>query len=138
MERPLLVTLSIAVKTYDIDFANIVHNMVHIRWLEDLRLQLLADHYPMQTMLADMVSPILTRTEIDYRLPIGFGDEVTGQMWISSLSRIRWTVQAEFIVRAQIHAAAQQFGYFANLETLRPVRIPTPLRQKWETAVPPE
>jgi acyl-CoA thioesterase FadM len=40
--RPLLVELPIVVKTYDIDFANIVHNRVYIRWLEDLRQQRLA------------------------------------------------------------------------------------------------
>jgi acyl-CoA thioester hydrolase len=94
--RPLLVELPIIVKTYDIDFANIVHNRVYIRWLEDLRQQLLTKYYPMEAMLADGVSPILTRTEIDYRWPVRFGDAVIGRMWVSDLTRVRWTVDTTF------------------------------------------
>ncbi|MCA9948876.1 MAG: acyl-CoA thioesterase [Anaerolineales bacterium] len=131
MQRPLLITLPIEIKTYDIDFVNIVHNMVYIRWLEDMRLHLLADIYTMADMLADGVSPVLTRTEIDYRLPLRFGDKPIGTMWVSKLSRIKWTIEAKISVGEQQHAAAKQFGYFANLKTLRPVRIPSILQEKW-------
>ena len=48
MQRPFLITLPITVKTYDIDYAAIVHNAVYIRWLEDLRTLLLADHYSVE------------------------------------------------------------------------------------------
>ena len=40
-KRPLLVTLPHNVQTYDIDFANHVNNQVYVRWLEDLRMELL-------------------------------------------------------------------------------------------------
>lgn len=133
MQRPLLITLPISIKTYDIDFANIVHNMVYIRWLEDMRLHLLTDLYPMADMLADKVSPVLTRTEIDYRLPLQFGDEPRGAMWVTNLSRVRWTIEAEIVIGTQQHAAAKQFGYFADLESLRPIRIPPVLFAKWQT-----
>lgn len=132
--RPLLVELPIVVKTYDIDFANIVHNRVYIRWLEDLRQQILTDYYPMEAMLADGVSPILTRTEIDYRWPVRFGDAVIGRMWISDLGRARWTVEAELYAGERLASTARQGGYFASLETLRPVRIPQPFLDAWEKA----
>ena len=61
-ERPSQISIPIRVKTYDIDFANIVHNAVFIRWLEDLRTELMVDIYPIETMLADGLSPILTKT----------------------------------------------------------------------------
>lgn len=131
MQRPLLITLPIEIKTYDIDFAIIVHNMVYIRWLEDMRLHLLADIYTMADMLADGVSPVLTRTEIDYRRPLRFGDQPTGAMWVTNLSRIKWTIEAEIIIGEQQHATAKQFGYFADLKTLRPVRMPSILQEKW-------
>ena len=35
------------IRTYDIDFAGIVSNIVFIRWLEDLRLGLLDQAYPL-------------------------------------------------------------------------------------------
>jgi len=129
--RPLEVTLPINVKTYDIDFARIVHNAVYIRWLEDLRQQVMAEHYPMAQALADGRTPILTRTDIQYKWPTRFGDEVVGRMWISQLSRTKWEVQAEIVANGQAAVTATQSGYFADLETLRPARIPEILRQKW-------
>ncbi len=129
--RPLLIILPITVKTYDIDFAHIVHNAVYIRWLEDLRQQLVAEHYPMEQALADGRTPILTHTDIHYKWPTRFGDEVVGQMWISQLSRTKWEVQAEIVANGLVAVTARQNGYFADLSTLRPVRIPELLREKW-------
>ena len=129
--RPLAVEQSFEVKTYDVDFVNIVHNMVYIRWLEDLRLQLLTAHYPLEAVLAAGQSPILIRTEIDYRYPVRFGDRVMGHMWLSDLSRVRWTVSAEIFAGDKLAASSVQQGYFADRETLRPIRIPQALQQKW-------
>ncbi len=36
-QRVMEVNLSFPVRTYDIDFAGVVSNIVYIRWLEDLR-----------------------------------------------------------------------------------------------------
>lgn len=129
--KPLCVQLPFTVKTYDIDFAGIVHNLVYIRWLEDLRLQLLAESVPMERMLADDLSPKLTRTDIEYRQPVRLGDAVQGQMWVQDLGRTRWTVRGEIARGGTIAASARQYGYFADLETLRPVRVPEALRRLW-------
>ena len=43
------------IRTYDIDFAGIVSNIVFIRWLEDLRLGLLDQAYPLIRALAEDV-----------------------------------------------------------------------------------
>jgi len=132
-QLPSLITLPIKVKSYDIDFANIVHNAVYSRWLEDLRSELILAVYSFEEMLADGISPILTKTEIEYRLPIRFGEEVTGSMWVSGLTRVRWTVEAEFRVGEQIRTFSRQQGYFASLKTLRPIRVPEKLRAQWDT-----
>lgn len=129
--RPLLTTLDLTVRTYDIDFANIVHNRVYIRWLEDLRQQILEPYLPIAKMFADGYSPILTHTEIDYRQPVRFGDRVVGLMWVEDLSRTRWTVEAEILKEETVAASALQSGYFADLDSLRPVRIPQTLRSLW-------
>ncbi|MFO7679281.1 MAG: thioesterase family protein [Chloroflexota bacterium] len=132
MERPFLITLPITVKTYDIDYAAIVHNAVYIRWLEDMRTLLLAADYPIEEMVADGITPILTRTEIDYRLPVRLGDAVVGQMWVANLERTRWTIQAELHVGESLTTSACQTGYFANIQNGRPVRIPDRLKKIWE------
>lgn len=129
--RPLLVTLDLTVRTYDIDFVNIVHNRVYIRWLEDLRQQILEPYLPIARMFADGYSPILTHTEIDYRHPVRFGDKIIGLMWVKDLSRTRWTVEAEIVKGETVAAFALQSGYFADLDSLRPVRIPQALRSLW-------
>lgn len=130
--KALMVERPIVVRTYDIDFANIVHNIVYFRWLEDLRSELLVEHLPIDEILAGGVSPILTRTEIEYRWPVRIGDKVVGRMWVAELSRSRWTLAAEISAGDHLCAAARQSGYFADLKTLRPVRIPEPLRHKWD------
>ncbi len=130
--RPLLIERPIVVRTYDIDFANITHNIVYLRWLEDLRSEILSDVLPIEEIISTGISPILTRTEIDYRWPVRIGDVVIGRMWVDELSRTRWTLAAEIVVGEQVCAAARQSGYFADLNTLRPVRVPGKLRAKWD------
>lgn len=132
--RPLLIERPIVVRTYDIDFANIVHNIVYLRWLEDLRSEILVDVLPIDEILATGISPILIRTEIDYRFPVRIGDAIVGRMWVAELSRTRWTLASEIILGEQVCAAARQSGYFADLRTLRPVRIPDKLREQWRAA----
>lgn len=132
--RVLLIERPIVVRTYDIDFANIVHNIVYLRWLEDLRSEILADVLPIDEILATGVNPILTRTEIDYRWPIRIGDTVIGRMWVDDLSHTRWTLAAEIYAGEQLCTSSRQSGYFADLSTMRPVRVPEPLRQAWSEA----
>ena len=47
------------IRTYDIDFSGIVSNIVFIRWLEDLRLGLMEQAYPLILALAEDVAPTL-------------------------------------------------------------------------------
>ncbi len=58
--------LALRVQTYDIDFAGIVSNIVFVRWLEDLRLGLMDEAYPLVQALAEDVAPILISTRISY------------------------------------------------------------------------
>ncbi len=131
MNRPFLITVPITVKTYDIDFLNIVHNMVYIRWLEDLRFQMLADYLPLESLLAEGVSPVLLKTQIEYRWAVRLGDHAVGQMWMAELQNTRWIVEAEIKVEEKVAAWARQTGFFGNLQTLRPARVPRALREQW-------
>lgn len=133
-QRALLIERPIVVRTYDIDFANIVHNIVYLRWLEDLRSDILVDVLPIDEILATGISPILTRTEIEYRHPVKIGDPIIGRMWVADLSRTRWTLASEIVLGETICAAARQSGFFAELSTLRPVRIPQKLKNLWKEA----
>ena len=96
------------IRTYDIDFAGIVSNIVFIRWLEDLRLGLLDQAYPLLRALAEDVAPILLSTRIDYRRPVTIADPLVGRMRVAGLRRVRWRLAAEFTVRGAVHAEAER------------------------------
>ncbi len=134
-QRRLLIERPIVVRTYDIDFANIVHNIVYFRWLEDLRSEILADVLPIADLLATGISPIVTASAVEYRSPVRIGDALTGRMWVAELGNTRWTLAAEMVVGERLGATARQSGYFADLRTLRPVRVPNRLREAWEKGV---
>jgi acyl-CoA thioester hydrolase len=122
--------LPLRVQTYDIDFAGIVSNIVFIRWLEDLRLGLMDEAYPLIQALAEDVAPILVSTRIAYRRPVTIADKLVGRMRVASLGRVRWRLAAEFTVGGVICAEAEQEGLFMRLSTWRPIAIPEPIRRR--------
>jgi acyl-CoA thioester hydrolase len=123
---------SLPIRTYDIDFAGIVSNIVFVRWLEDLRLGLMAQSYPLEEALAAGVAPILLETRIRYLRPVVIGDRLLGRIRVKELGRVRWRLLAEFTVAGALHAEAEQEGIFMRLSTRRPVAIPEPIRRRHE------
>src|ERR1700719_3115008 len=100
------------IRTYDIDFAGIVSNIVFVRWLEDLRLGMMDEAYPLARALAEDVAPVLLSTRIAYRRPVTIGDALKGRMRVVGLGRVRWRVMAEFVVGDEVRAEAEQEGFF--------------------------
>lgn len=136
-ERRLRVELDFRVKWYDVDVAAIVHNIVYIRWLEDLRQQILDEHHPLAAQLAAGCAPVLAHTEIDYRRPVTLDDRVRGVMWVPELGETRWTVRAEMLLPdGEPAALAMQWGVFVDLKSKRPIPVPAPLRRAWESWSP--
>lgn len=131
--RPLEVVLTIPVRTYEIDFAGIVSNIVYIKWLEDLRLKFLEEHLPIHQQIEQGYVPVLSGTEIEYKRPIKLVDQVIGRLWASDLGRLKWTVQAEILANNQLAAVAIQKGAFINLQNRRPISIPEELKNKYFT-----
>jgi acyl-CoA thioester hydrolase len=123
--------MPLRIQTYDIDFAGIVSNIVFIRWLEDLRLGLMDEAYPLVRALADDVAPILTDTRIAYRRPVTIADKLLGRIRVAALGRVRWRLAANFTVAGAVHAEAEQQGLFMRLSTRRPVAIPEPIRLRY-------
>ncbi|MBN3924727.1 thioesterase family protein [Nostoc sp. NMS4] len=129
--RPLEVVLTIPVKTYDIDFMGIVSNIVYIRWLEDLRLKFLDEHWQLNQQIEQGYTPILAGTEIEYKRPIKIIDRVIGRLWLSSLGRLKWTVQAEILSNNELAAVAIQKGAFVSLQNNRLLPIPEEFQKKY-------
>lgn len=125
--RPLLVTLPIRVQTYDIDLARHVNNGVYIRWLEDLRMEMLRVYYPLERLIAQDAVPIIHSTRITYHRSIRLFDHPEGRMWCSQMGRATLTLEAEIVVGDLVCASATQRGVLLKIGTTRPVRIPQEL-----------
>mgnify|MGYP003482949706 FL=1 len=128
-KKPFEIVLDLPIKTYDIDFAGIVSNIVYIRWLEDLRLKMLESHFPIEKLMSKGYCPTVNSTEIKYQKALRLGDRPVGKMWMSQLGRLRCTLQAEICLDNRIVATATQVGFFINLETMRPIAMPEELRE---------
>ncbi len=131
LHRLLEVELAIPVRTYDIDFAGIVSNIVYIRWLEDLRSKLLDEHFSLDKQVEQGYIPILAGTEIVYKRPIKLFDQVIGRLWLSSLGRLKWIIQAEILSNNELAATAIQKGAFVNLQNGRPIPVQEELQKKY-------
>jgi acyl-CoA thioester hydrolase len=135
LSKPLEIALTLPVKTYDIDFAGIVSNIVYVRWFEDMRLAMLESSFPLEEQLQQGFAPIVLQTKIDYKQSIVLGDRPIGKMWIESLEALRWVVSAEITTGDKISAVGQQMGIFINLATKKPMRIPDRMKQQYEAAL---
>jgi acyl-CoA thioester hydrolase len=135
LSKPLEIALLLPVRTYDIDFAGIVSNIVYVRWFEDMRLAMLENNFPLEEQLQQGFAPIVLQTKIDYKQSIVLGDRPIGKMWIESLEALRWVVSAEITTGDKISAMGQQMGIFINLETKKPMRIPDRMKQQYTAAI---
>jgi acyl-CoA thioester hydrolase len=133
--KPLEIELMLPVKTYDIDFAGIVSNIVYVRWFEDMRLAMLDHSFPLTEQLQQGFAPIVLQTKIDYKQSIVLGDRPIGKMWIESLASLRWVVSAEITTGDKISAFGQQMGIFVDIQTKKPMRIPERMKQQYAEAI---
>ncbi|MER3523254.1 MAG: thioesterase [Ignavibacteria bacterium] len=129
--RPFETCLSFRVTSYDVDYVGYAHNMVYLRWLEDLRIAMLAPHYALERFVREGISPIIVRTTIEYKKPLRLFDTFTGTIWVSDLLGVRWTVQHELVRDEHLVAQAEQFGVFIHLASGRPARAPAELMEKY-------
>jgi acyl-CoA thioester hydrolase len=133
--QPFEVEIHLPVRTYDIDFAGVVNNIVYVRWLEDLRLEMLARHFPLDEQLKNGIAPVIVQTKIDYKQPIKISDFPSGKMWIKTIESLRWTVNAEIVINDKVAALGEQVGIFVDLQNNKPIRMPESLKQKYREFV---
>lgn len=132
---PCLIELPLEIKTYDIDFAGIVSNIVYVRWLEDLRLEMLKWYFPLEGQLKKGFGPILASTKIEYKRPLNITSLAIGRMWMSGIDARRWTVMAEIMTNGKIVALAEQVGLFVNLSDGRPIQMPEEVLNRYNKSL---
>ncbi|MEL6255292.1 MAG: thioesterase family protein [Bacteroidota bacterium] len=130
----MLVEMPIKIYGYDIDVMGIVSNQVYVRWFEDLRTEFLARYWPYEQMLEDNMSPVLARTEIDYKYPLKIGEKIIGKLWVESFSRAKWIMSFEISSEERVFCMGKQIGYVVDLIRKRPIPMPAGLMEKYEAA----
>ncbi len=130
-ERKMYIELPIIVRSYDVDYMQIVNNTVYVKWLEDMRMAILDKYFPLTEMLENKESPILAETHIQYKHPVIIGSHPIGQCWIWLIKKGRW--KAEFIISEcdKVYATAWQIGYYFNMDSHRPVAFPKEMIDKY-------
>ncbi|NOX16752.1 MAG: acyl-CoA thioesterase [Chlorobi bacterium] len=119
------VSFDLEVYTFQIDFAHHVSNIVYIQWLEIGRLKLLEEiGLPADEAAKRGITPILVNTNIRYKQPIYFGDNVRMEVWVGEMKAASAVMEFRIYKNGDALAAeAQQTGLFINLETKKPYRI---------------
>jgi acyl-CoA thioester hydrolase len=133
-KRPLLITHNICVATYDIDFAGHVSNIAYFRWLEDMRLKIFEQHFPLEFFMRDGLAPVLVSTSIEYKRAIKLFDKPVGYMWVSEMGNASLTIEAELLVENRVTTTARHVGVFIDLDRGRPVRLPAICMEKFKHA----
>lgn len=126
----LTCAIEFVVKSYDVDFAGVVSNLVYLRWLEDLRLELFERTIPIRELNEQGLNPTLVRTEIDYRAPLRLSDKVVGRMSIVRVGNSSFAMHAELHkADGTLIAEANQVGCLVSARTGRPVSLPQTFRE---------
>ena len=131
-ERPMMVEEQILVKAYEIDSMGIVSNIVYIKWFEDLRHTFLNKYYPYKEMMKTGISPILVKTEAQYKSPIKITDSPVGRSWVSSLGKVRWEIIIEICSGDTVHCIGKQMGCFFDIAKNEPTTTPKVLLEAYK------
>lgn len=121
----------IQIHSYHIDAMNIVHNSIYVKWFEEIRMVFLDKYYPYTNMLADNYSPVLARTEVDYKYPLKMFDKPIGKGWVEEFTRGKWILNFEISTEKRIHCTGRQVGYMVDLTRLRPIPMPKEMMEQY-------
>lgn len=133
--RKMLVEKEFKINMYDIDAMGIVNNIVYIRWFEDLRFAFLDTYYPYTEMIKSNISPILMKTESQYKTALTIFDNPIGRGWVVHLGKSRWEMEFEIISGEKIHCIGKQSGCFYDLEKKKPTLIPHRLIDQYNNEI---
>lgn len=123
----------IKIHTYDTDYMGIVSNTVYPKYFEDLRNAILDKYFPLEEMMAEHNTPILSETHIIYKRPLTLQTTPTGKVNITLTGASRWEAEIEISDDERVYCTGHQAGYYFNLDRNKPVRFPKSLLEYYES-----
>ena len=127
-----VVEKGIQIKSYEIDAMGIVSNITYIKWFEDIRHDFLDVYYPYNEMMKTGISPMLMKTEVEYKLPLTIQDHPIGKCWVIEMGKMRWEICFEIFKNDKVCCSGIQKGCFWDLNRKRPTYVPKRMRQAFE------
>ena len=134
-KRVLQITYDIYIRAYEVDAMGIVSNIVYVKWFEDMRHIFLDQFYTYKEMMAIGHSPILTKTEVEYKAPLTIFDHPTGYAWMEELGSSKWVMAFEIRSESIVHCTGHQSGCFYDINRKRPIVWPKYVVELYETEV---
>jgi acyl-CoA thioester hydrolase len=107
----------IIIRTYEIDIAGHVNNIVYIKWIEDLRIELFESFFSVIEQMKNNFYPVVVSTEITYKKQLIISDKPTGKIYLDSISHGIIILKIEFTCENKIVAHALQKCVIMNLST---------------------
>ena len=101
-------SINFEIKTYEIDSAGHVNNIVYVKWLEDLRCKFFEQFLPIDSLLAHNLYPVITSTNIVYKRQLKLYDKPTGFIWAEDIKHNVMILKIKFINNENICAVAEQ------------------------------
>ncbi|MHB7941682.1 acyl-CoA thioesterase [Staphylococcus capitis] len=123
-EGKLVAEKEIEVNNYDIDAMGVVSNIVYVRWFEDLRTVFINQYMNYSEMIKNHISPILMKTEIEYKVPITIHDRPVGRCWLVQASKLKWVFKFEIASGDKVHCEGSQMGGFYDLDREKITKMP--------------
>ncbi len=108
-------SISLDIKTYEIDAAGHVNNIVYIKWLEDLRCKLFENIIPIYELLYQNLYPVVTSTNIVYKKQLKINDKPIATIWIDDIQHNIMIMKVNFTIDENLYAIAEQKCVLLNL-----------------------
>ncbi len=125
--------MNLPIRPYDVDVAGIVSNIVYVRWLEDLRMELFSTRLAPKVSGGRELMTVVARTEINYRKSLRFYDQCIGRVRVVEIGRTSLTLDASFVnLSGETVADARQTNVHIDITTGRPSSLPEDLRALFE------
>jgi acyl-CoA thioester hydrolase len=128
----MMVENDIYIHAYDVDAMGIVSNIVYIRWFEDMRHLFLDKYCPYTEMMREGKSPILMKTEVEYKMPLTLYDAPRARTWMAEAGGSRWVMEFEIFTGNLLHCRGRQTGCFYDVARKRPIPLPERLKKRYD------
>ncbi len=110
-------SINFKIKTYEIDAAGHVNNIVYVKWLEDLRCKLFDQILPLDHLIYWHLYPVVVFTQIEYKKQLMLNDSPDGIIILESIHHNVMIFKFKFWYEEKIYSTALQKCVLMNLKT---------------------